>query len=547
MLSGVPAVKAHCLPFSQIPHTTRLFIDYVSHFNKVQSFFPRYPNLSEWLQDETSVIRYDSERRRRVANVLDRQNRSWGASPQTLTNLDRFRNGAVAVVTGQQVGLFGGPAFSIYKALSAVKLAAQASAAGMPTVPIFWVATEDHDLAEVNHTQIPASDGTLQLLTVPSHSVPDAPVGTITFDDEINPVVQSAVELLGTSPVSEALPKSYRPGETLGSAFARLLASLFGEWGVILIDPSERELHAIVEPLYRSTIDRAAELDDQLLARGTALEAAGYHQQVKVTPSSTLLFTLRNGGRVPIQRRSNGSPETMEFLIGQEKVSKDELLRQIATTPHDFNPNVLLRPVVQDYLLPTLAYVGGAAEVAYFAQAAVVYQALLGRVTPILPRFSATLVEPKAQRLLEKYKLPLTDVFQGPDHLREKLADQALPAELQSSFDQTKRLLEQSFAQIQTALGKLDPTLVEAASHAGSKMQYQLDQLRARAARAELRQSEVTNRHADLLSQLLFPNKTLQEREIAATYFLSRYGKELLGELYNLVHTDCHDHQVVEL
>src|SRR5262249_4195012 len=138
-------------------------------------------------------------------------------------------------------------------------------------------------------------------------------------------------------------------------------------------------------------------------------------------------------------------------------------------------------------------------------------------------------------------------VFQGPDQLREKLAARALPADLQTSFDETRRVLEESLTQIRTALGKLDPTLVEAATHAGTKMQYQLDQLRARAARAELRQSEVTNRQADLLSQFLFPNKTLQEREIAAAYFLSRYGKEFLGELYKLVHTDCHDHQVVEL
>jgi bacillithiol synthase len=546
MLYGEPAVKAHCLPFSQIPHTTRLFVDYLSHFNKVQSFFPRSPNLPEWLHDETPTIRYDSERRRRVADVLERQNRSWGASAQTLTNLDRFRNGACAVVTGQQVGLFGGPLFSIYKALSAVKLASEATAAGESTVPVFWLATEDHDLAEVNHTLIPGADGALQSLTVPSHGVPDAPVSSITFGDEIRPIVQSAAELLGTSPVSEALRDSYRPGETLGSAFARFFASLFADWGVILIDPSDQELQTVVAPLYRSAVEQAAELDDQLLARGAALEKAGYHQQVKVTPSSTLLFTLRNGARVPIHRRSNGSP-TVEFVIGEEKLSKEELLRQIETTSHAFSPNVLLRPVVQDYLLPTLAYVGGAAEVAYFAQAGVVYQVLLGRVTPILPRFSATLVESKAQRLLEKYKLPLNEVFQGPEQLREKLAARALPAELQSSFDETRRLLDQSFTEIQAALGKLDPTLVEAATHAGSKMQYQLDQLRARAARAELRQSEVTNRHADLLSQLLFPNKTLQEREIAAVSFLSRYGKEWLADLYNLVSTDCHDHQIVEL
>ena len=540
-------MKAECLPFDQIPHTTRLFADYLANFPKVKAFFSRSPKMSEWLSEETSAIGYDSDRRSRVADVLERQNRSWGASDRTLANLHRFRNGACVVVTGQQVGLFGGPLFSIYKALTAVKLAGQATGVGVEAVPVFWLATEDHDLAEVNHTLIPGPDGTLRPLTTPSHGLPDAPVSTITFDREIEPVIESAIGLLGNSPVAESLRAAYRPGETLGSAFARLFASLFSEWGVILIDPSDRDLHVIVEPLYRSAIERAPEFDKALLVRGKALEAAGYHQQVKVTPSSTLLFTLRNGARVPIHCRSNGRAEAGEFLVEDERLPREELLSRIAAAPHDFSPNVLLRPVVQDYLLPTLAYTGGAAEVAYFAQAAVVYDTLLGRVTPILPRFSATLVEPKAQRLLERYGLAVTDVFHNSEALQQKLAARTLPPELQAAFDHARHSLDDALTNIQTALGKLDSTLVEAGSHAATKMQYQLEQLRARAARAELRQSELIGRHADLLSSALFPNKALQEREIAGIYFLSRYGRELLRDLYASLHTDCHDHQVIEL
>jgi len=537
-------VKAQCLPFEQIPHTTRLFTDYLADFPKVKAFFSRSANMSEWLAEEASALRYDLDRRSRVADVLEQQNRSWGVSERTLANLDRFRNGAGAVVTGQQVGLFGGPLFSIYKALTAVKLAAQATAAGAEAVPVFWLATEDHDLAEVNHTLIPGPDGTPRPLTTPSHGLPDAPVSAISLGGEIEPVVESVVDLLGAGPVAEILRSAYRPSETLGSAFARLFLSLFSEWGVILIDPSDRDLHTIVEPLYRAAIERAPEFDEALLARGKALEAAGYHQQVRVTPSSTLLFTLRNGARVPIHRRRNGHGE---FLVEDEGLPQEELLRRIAAAPHHFSPNVLLRPVVQDYLLPTLAYTGGAAEVAYFAQAAVVYDRLLGRVTPILPRFSATLVEPKAQRLLERYGLAVSDVLHDPEVLQQKLAARTLPRELQAAFDHAGHSLEDSLANIHTALAKLDSTLVEAATHAATKMQYQLEQLRARAARAELRQSELIGRHAVLLSNALFPNKALQEREIAGVYFLSRYGRELLRDLYANLHTECHDHQVIEL
>jgi len=544
-IPGVLPVRAQCLPYSQIPHTTRLFADFLSDFSQVQQFYPRAPNFSDWLTQETPGQRYDALRRACVSDILERQNKAWGASENTIANLARLRAGASAVLTGQQVGLFGGPLFAIYKALTAVKLAEEATAAGVGAVPVFWLATTDHDLAEVNHTVLPGPQGSLQPVSTPSHGVEDAPVGTIFFGDEIQPVVQSVAELLGDSQAADLLRAAYRPGETLGTAFARLFTHLFADWGVILLDPSDPEFHAIATPIYTAAIERAAEIDQALLERGQALERAGYHQQVKVTPSSTLLFTMKDGARIPIHRRING--HSTDFLIGDQKLSQEDLLRQVAAAPHHFSPNVLLRPVVQDHLLPTLCYTGGAAEVAYFAQAAVVYQELSGRVTPILPRFSATLVEPKLQGLLERYGLSVPDFFQGEDALREKIAARILPAELQKAFDRAGATLEESLAAVRKALVQLDKTLAEAADNAGSKMQHQLETLRSRAARAELRQSEIASRHAQLLSSMLYPNKTLQEREIAGIYYVSRYGPEFLRDLYACLQTDCHDHQVITL
>jgi bacillithiol synthase len=544
-IAGVLPVKTQCLPYAQIPHTTRLFLDYLSASPQVQQFYPRSPNFTEWMSQETPGQRYDAQRRARVSDILARQNRHWNASEKTIANIARFRAGASAAVTGQQVGLFGGPVFSIYKALTAVKLANEATAAGLDTVPVFWIATTDHDLAEINHTALPGPNATLQALATASHGVQDAPVGTIHFSEEIQTVVQSAAEILGDSPATDLLRDCYRAGETLGSAFARFFSHLFADWGVILLDPSDPELHAIAAPVYAAAIERAAKLDDALLARGKELEQAGYHQQVKITPSSTLLFTIKDGARTPIHRRLNGN--STEFLVGDEKISQDDLLRQIAATPQNFSPNVLLRPVVQDHLLPTLAYTGGAAEVAYFAQAGVVYQELKGHVTPILPRFSATVIEPKLQGLLDRYTLTLTDLFEGEDALREKIAARILPVELQKAFDRAGATLDASLVAVKEALVKLDKTLAEAADHAGSKMQHQLETLRGRAARAELRQSELAARHAQQLSVSLYPNKTLQEREIAAIYYVARHGTDFLKEVYENLHPDCHDHQVITL
>jgi bacillithiol biosynthesis cysteine-adding enzyme BshC len=449
-------------------------------------------------------------------------------------------------VTGQQVGLFGGPLFSLFKALTAVKLAAEATAGGVECVPVFWLATEDHDLEEVNHIAVAGPEGALQTLSTPTTGRPDAPVGTVQFGEEINGVVDAAGTLLGSPEAMQLLRACYRPRQTLGSSFANLFAQVFAEWGVILLDASDPELHGVAEPIYRAAIERAVELDDSLLRRGQELESAGYHQQVKVTPSSTLLFTLRDGSRVPIHRKLNGNG-SVDFLVGEERIPQGELLREITAAPEQFSANVLLRPVVQDYLLPTLAYTGGAAEVAYFAQAAVVYQALLGHVTPVVPRFSATLVEAKPQRLLERYAFTLPELFAISGQLREVLAKRALPADLQAAFDRAGNDVEASFAAIRGALARLDATLVEAAGNASEKVHHQLEQLRARAARAELRQTEVLGRHAEVLGNLLYPNRGLQEREIAGIYFLDRQGMGFLRQILDAIQTDCLDHQVIYL
>lgn len=542
-------MKAQCLPFAQIPHTTRLFTDFLAYPPNVRPFYPHSPHLGQWLKAEASALNYDPVRRESVSTILERQNASWDASPQTFANLSRLRRGAAAMVTGQQVGLFGGPMFAIYKALAAVKLAEEATAAGVDAVPVFWLATYDHDLAEVNHISIPGPDGLLRTLTTSSHSVAGAPVSEVRLGEEILPVVEEAASLLGESEASQFLRESYRPGETLGSAFARFYARLFAVWGVILLDASDPELHRVAVPLYRAAVEQASEIDDALLARGRALEAAHYHQQVKVTSSSVLLFTLQDGARTSIHRRANGG--VPEFVIASErtteKLSPAELLDRIAGVPEEFSPNVLLRPVVQDYLLPTLAYTGGAAEAAYFAQAGAVYEKILRRVTPLVPRFSATLVEPKVQRWLRQYGIAVLDAFHGPDALRQTLASRALPADLQAAFDRANKSVEDSFSSLQDALSKLDPTLVDASQTGASKVRYQLDRLRERAMAAELRRSEVVSRHADAISQALYPNGALQERGIAGVYYLARHGTELLKSIYDSMRTDCLDHQILEL
>jgi len=540
LLSGDDRVIPDCISFNAIPHTTRIFSDFLSYSPAIRKFYPTQPDAEHIAAFAKSVPR-DGQRQALVADALEKQNRSWGASEATLRNIQRLREGAFAVVTGQQVGLFGGPLLALFKVASVIALAKRVEALGVECVPVFWLASEDHDLAEVNQSLLLTHDFRLVPFKAQTRGIEGAPVSTIRLAEGTSEAVAHAAELLGESLAADYLRESYAEGETFSNAYAKLYTRIFGEHGLILLDPADPELHRIAAPLFADAIQRTAEIDDALLARNRELQAEKYHEQVKVTAESTPLFALVDGARVPIHR-ANG-----QFKIGREVVSGDELQRRVETAPETFSANVLLRPVLQDYWLPTLAYIGGPAEVAYFAQAAVVYQKLLGRVTPILARMSATLVEPRIERLLTKYQVDLPELFHGECQLRDCMAARSLPPELRQDFEQARRAVEVAMQRASGSLQKLDPTLVEAAARASSKMRYQIDRLEKRAAQAELRRTEIITRHAAQIENAVYPNKTLQEREIAGLYFYAKYGPELISRLVELAQTRCPEHKVLVL
>jgi bacillithiol synthase len=528
-------LETECLPFSSIPHTTRLFDDFLHEFDRVKQFYARPPLSEDWWAEELQKIQYPAERRHAVAAILERQNRAFGAGEKTLTNIQRLREGAPAVVTGQQVGLFGGPTFCLLKALTAVMMAEKAGA-----VPVFWLATEDHDLEEVNTVNLPAGDH-LQKFTVNVPHREGAPVGTIEFTDEITAAVQQVEAIFGQSEISELLAASYRKGETFGTAFARFYAKVFSDLGVVFLNPLDAELHRIAQPVFRAALEKSEEINQALLARNQELESAGYHAQVKVTASHTLCFYIEDGARTPVRHHGG------EFFVGERKLSAPELLEETARCPERFSANVLLRPVMQDYLLPTLCYIGGPAEIAYFAQIEVVYRKLAGRVTPIVPRIFATLIEPRIAKLFDRYQLSLAELFGAPEKTRELVGSRALPDSILKSFDQAAEHLEQALALIQGPLEKLDRTLIDAAENAGTKMRYQLQGVRDKAARAEARKNTEVMRHADELVTALYPNKDLQERGVGGVYFLLKYGRGVVEHIKASVRTGCGEHQVVRI
>jgi bacillithiol biosynthesis cysteine-adding enzyme BshC len=528
-------VNPECIPFSSIPHTTRLFDDFLHHFDKVNRFYARAPLDEGWFKEERGRIDYPESRRKAVAAVLEHQNSELGAGQKSLDNIQRLRQGAPVVVTGQQVGLFGGPLFCLLKAISVAQFAEKTGA-----VPLFWLASEDHDLEEINFVNLAAADH-LEKFTVNVAHKEDAPVGTIVFGDEITAAVEQVEAIFGTSETTGVLAASYGKGENFAGAFARFYARVLGDLGIVFLNPLDIELHRLAQPLYRAALEQSAEVNDALLARERELESAGYHAQVKVTPSHTLCFYFQDGVRTPIRH------EGENFLVGEKKLSRAELLGETERCPERFSANVLLRPVIEDYLLPTLAYLGGPSEIAYFAQVEAVYRRLSSRVTPVVPRIFATLIEPRPAKLLNRYQLKLPDIFAGPEKLKERIGAHVLPASVMKSFDDAGEHLDQDLEAIRRSLEKLDHTLADAAANAGSKMSYQLQALRDKAARAEARRSTELQHHADELSLLLYPNKELQEREIGAAYFLLKHGLGLVQQLKHHLKFGCPDHQVVVL
>src|SRR5258705_4325142 len=380
------------LPLRQLPHQPKLFLEYLDDFEKVKSFYAHPPAMAA-VTRVALKLEYPEDRRVEVASILRRQNIALGAGAETLSNLDHLEKGAVAVVSGQQVGLFSGPAYSVYKALTAVQIAEELTRGGIPAVPIFWMATEDHDLDEVRHATC-FDQGKLVRFELPLVAETGRPVGRIPLGAQIEPLVQEAAELLakqGSDLLAQYLIESYRPEETYGSAFGKLFARLFAQHGLILMDPLDTGLHKVAAPLYQHALAERDALNEKLLQRGKDLDRAGSDAQVKVTSRSTLLFRMDEGVRQVI------TASTGKFQAGEKTWERAELVHMTHTEPENFSPNALFRPVVQDYLLPTAAYIAGPAGISYFAQSEVVDRHLLGRMPVMLPRAGFTLVDARSE------------------------------------------------------------------------------------------------------------------------------------------------------
>ena len=538
-------MSAECYPVSVLPHITRLYADYLAMGESasdatIHAWYGSVPGSQGWMKGEARI-----EEAATLADALRAQSVEFGAGAAALSNIEKLRGGARAVVTGQQVGLFGGPLLTLLKAATAVARAKEATeATGTEHVPVFWLASEDHDLEEVDQVTL-LSKHAVETLRLGLKSGGQA-VGGVVLGDGVVAVLEQAGELLGYAPVWETLKQFYTAEATLAGAFARMMAKLFSAHGLIVMDAAGRKFHRLGRGVLRAAIQRAGELEEALLKRGRELEAAGYHTQVLVKSGASLLFHIdaETGERQALRRAENG-----EWKAGSRSFSESELLEFLETAPERLSPNALLRPVFQDAILPTAAYIGGPAEIAYFAQSAVLYERILGRLTPVLPRFSATLIEPAVAALMEKDEVSLQDVFEAKTvaALTQRLGARAMPIEGKRRLAAVGNAMDAELGALTSYMESMDESLGRSAQVSASKMRYQMNRLRRMAATYEVQKEASLQRHAEAMVLHLFPNGHPQERVVAGVWFLARGGEELIDRMVDEAGRMCLGHGVVRI
>ena len=536
--SSLNESASKCLRHTEIPSSTPLFLDLLYHYDRVSGFYPHPPSVSA-MQEAAREIKFDAGHRETLVAALRRQNE--GAA--TEAHLDLLAQpDTVVVATGQQVGLYGGPVFTLYKALTALKLAATLREKGTPAVAVFWLATEDHDLDEVSHTWIYNPSHQPIKLDAVTEPAPGRPVGGVAATDPRPALLRDALSPFRAGEQAHQLARSaYRQGGTFQAGFYGLYRQLLESYGLIFLDPMDRDLRRLAAPIFQKAIAEAPSLSEELLRRNAELEQAGYHAQVYLSDETSLVFLLEDDRRTVLRRQGD------VYSNENGRHTTRELLDRMAQAPHDFSPNALLRPVTQDWLLPTAVYVGGPAELAYLAQAQVLYKRLLGRMPVVVPRASFTVVDARSRKLLRRYQLAVTDGFEGAEALRNKIAQRLIPPALETGLLDAETQIDTALGKAESDLEKFDPTLQAALRKSTAKIRYQFHKIRGKVAQESLRRDQRGAEEAAYLSHSIFPENSPQERLYSVLPFLAEHGFEFVDRIYGAIQPECHDHQILTI
>ena len=436
-----------------------------------------------------------------------------------------IREGGCFVTTGQQPGLFGGPLYSLYKALTAARLAEElADALGRPVMPLFWVASDDHDWEEANHTHI--IDGSNQLLRLTlGDGTPGArrPLGRTRLGDGVVEVVE---QLAGQFPLNDyharyvdLLRDSFTPAATMGSAFSTLMAELLRDTPVGLVDAGDPRLKEASRPVLRAEAEDPSGAEAALHETAEALTTLGYGLQVSLLRGAANLFVDSQSGRERLQQAPGG----FRLKRSDRHLSRRRIMRLVEESPHALSPNVLLRPVVESSIFPTLAYVGGPGELAYFGQLAGLFRHHGVDMPIVAPRASLLVVEGKVTKVMEKFGITVDDVREG-EALVSRFARDRLPAEVSGPITRWRDMVESLAQELGDACADLDPGLKGTVVKTRNAGLVALGVLEKKMVRAVKRRNQTTWSQIDKARINLWPDGKSQDRVLSPMQYLLRYG-----------------------
>ncbi|PYQ10162.1 MAG: bacillithiol biosynthesis cysteine-adding enzyme BshC [Acidobacteria bacterium] len=525
---------------------SRLFRDYVAGTPSVRPFYEGARWDLEAAAAAAQATSSFAHPRAALAETLARQQEALGAEGAAAQARRLGQPETAALVTGQQAVLFGGPLYVLYKAVAAMKVARLlAERSGRPVVPVFWVASDDHDFAEVRSVSVLDDAGQIvNIRYAPEREPAGEPAARIVLDSTITALVEDLGRALpaglNRDGLLARLAECYRPGATLSGAFARFLSSLLPD--LVVLDPSDPALKSLMLPVMTRELQEGSPTSRLADQRGQELLAAGYHQQVPVRPGFLNLFLHADG-----QRRALAFEDSQIEVRGTgRRFRLEEALRHLQTQAAEWSPGVLLRPLAQDLMLPTAAYVGGPAEVAYHAQIVPSY-AHFGIPRPaLMPRPSLTLVEPSQARALEAEGLTLPDLQEDPQAILGRWVRESYP-EIETAFARVRDALEREMAGVETALGALDPTLRGAADSARGRILHQIEGLQEKATRALKKRDQVRADRLRRTRDALLPGGSFQERGLGLVSVIARHGEGIVSLIGERMDPWARGHQVVYL
>jgi bacillithiol biosynthesis cysteine-adding enzyme BshC len=530
--SPAPADLLH-LDIRRFPWIRRLAADYAFDYPRLESFFSGNPDDDSAWTSAIARVRAHPRPSQEVADLVSAQLQRRGAPAEALAAAQALRDPqTVAIVTGQQAGLFGGPLFTLLKAMTALAVAGEVSRRhGVQAVAIFWIDAEDHDWDEVKVCGL--LDGDLNPAPVGA-GTPDGAgiraVGHVTLDAAIDEALTALERTLTpsefTTDLLADLRRAYRPGTTMADAFGAMLDVTLGTRGLVVYNASDPAAKPLVAELFAAELARAGETSRLARQAGDALTARGYHAQVAPPEDAVSLFALRDGVRQPIRVAGTGT-----FLVGDAARSRDDLVAHARQAPAEFSPNVLLRPLVQDTIFPTVCYIAGPSELAYLAQLKEVY-ASFGLPMPLVRhRASATIVDSNTMRFLTRHALPLEALRARDEAALNTLLSAQLPPEVDDTIASLAATIDERMERLARAVVAVDATLEGATRSTQGRMQDDLQRLQGKVVQAAKRKDATLRRQFQHAQQQIFPGGEPQERQLGFVYFLNRYGPHLIERL----------------